>query len=200
MLALRFMSIRGATVLLLGVVVWVAMGCERSAPEGAAEAAGAGEGGTARVTAARARRTAQAGGVAAQDMVRAVSAGGAGAPVELRFALQGRPAAGQPLELDVALTAVTPVQRLRATFQGGEGFEVRAGHTLGPLEGPQVGEARTHRVTVVPRTDGIFNLSAVVLVEQASGELARTFAIPVIVGEGLAEDTEALERTAGKTP
>lgn len=124
-------------------------------------------------------------------MVRAVSAGGAGAPVELRFALQGRPTAGQPLEIEVAITAVTPVERLRATFQGGEAFEVQAGPALGPLQRPQVGQSATHRVTVVPRADGIFNLSAVVLVEQASGELARTFAIPVIVGEGLGEGAEA---------
>ncbi|MBK7250032.1 MAG: hypothetical protein IPI06_03845 [Gammaproteobacteria bacterium] len=168
-------------------VAWAALaavlalaGCgERAtdrAPAGKAAARGA--------AAARAARPATP--AADQDMVAAVAAGGGGGLVALRFRLAQRPVAGQPVDMDVMVTAVSPVNRIRVLFQGGDGFEIRAGQELGPIQRPEVGRGFVHRITLVPRRDGIFQVSAVALVEQASGEeLARTYSIPIIAGAGL---------------
>lgn len=119
-------------------------------------------------------------------MVAAVAAGAGGGPVDIRFRLDQRPAVGQPLNLDVMVTAISPVNSIRVVFQGGEGFEIRAGQQLGPVDHPEVGQGVEHRVTLMPRADGIFHVSAVALVEQATGqEVARTYSIPIIAGAGI---------------
>ena len=124
----------------------------------------------------------------ARDMVAAVPAGRPGGPVELRFAIAGRPEVGKPFDLDVLVMPTSPAGEIRVTFRGGDGLAIESGHEMPPVERPQVGAGIAHRLRVVPRADGIYSLTAVALVQQTSGEsLARTFSIPVIAGTGLAE-------------
>jgi len=121
-------------------------------------------------------------------MVSAVSAGKGGPPVEMKFELRGTPQAGQPMDVDIVVLPDAPaISRLYGQFKGGEGIDVVEGGELAAVDKPAQGTVIRHVVRVVPKEDGIFTLSAAVSVELADDSVTRTFTIPVIVGEGLAE-------------
>ncbi len=46
----------------------------------------------------------------------------------------------------------------------------------------QAGNVYRHELSVVPRDNGVYYVSAVVLLDTDTGSVARTFAIPVVVG------------------
>lgn len=153
-------------------------GCAR---EPGAEAAG----GSAK-PAAKSARKAPADDPVAQ-MVAAVPGSGGPGVIDMRFELSVRPVAGQPLDVSVAL--VPSAENLRSfsvVFQSNEAVEVRSGAQLALDEAPAVGTAYFHTVSVVPRRDGVAYLSAVVLVDQDGMSVARSFAIPLIVGDSFA--------------
>lgn len=52
-------------------------------------------------------------------------------------------------------------------------------------KGAEPGVPLTHRLTLVPARDGVFSISAVALIDTDRSSVTRTFAIPVIVGEGV---------------
>lgn len=121
-------------------------------------------------------------------MVAAVSAGKGGPPVELKFELRGAPQAGQPLDVDVAiLPDAQAISRLYGQFTGGEGVDLVDGGDLAAVEKPAQGAVIRHVVRVLPKKDGIFTFNAAVTVDLADDSVTRTFTIPVIVGEGLAD-------------
>jgi hypothetical protein len=68
-------------------------------------------------------------------------------------------------------------------FQSNEAVEVQSGSEMAVQSRPADGVAVSHIVTVVPRRDGVFYLGAVALVDGAGGSVARSFAIPIIVGD-----------------
>jgi len=124
------------------------------------------------------------------DMVTGVSQAKGGPPVGLKFELRELPQAGQPLDVDIAVVPDAPqIDRIYAKFQGGPGLDVLEGAELAPAEKPVAGTALRHVVRVLPKQDGIFTVSATVSVEFANDSITRTYSIPVIVGEGLPEQT-----------
>jgi len=151
------------------------VGCARDGTPGA-DAAAAG------TAAAGSRRGAKA---PVDAMVSAVSASGKpGAPVELKFDLGSRPELGKPLEVTVAVVPLGEgITQLRVVFQSNEAVEVQAGSEMAVQDRPAAGVPVSHTVTVVPRRDGVFYLGAVALVEGPGGSVARSFAIPIIVGD-----------------
>jgi len=136
-----------------------------------------------------------------QDMVAAVSPSKAGPPVELKFELRESPEAGQPLDVDIAILPDAPaINRVYAKFQGGEGLELVDGGDLEAVEKPAQGTVIRHVVRLIPKEEGIFTVSATVAVDLADDSVTRTFAIPVIVGSGLADltaKTEAVDAKSG---
>ena len=123
----------------------------------------------------------------AESMVAAVAAGKPGAPVDLRFEIAERPRAGSPVSIRIAVTSRgSDVDMLQVMFQSTEGIDVTGGGEMARIERPKDGETLTHDVTVVPQRDGVFYLSAVALIEGKAGSLARSFAIPLIVGDSVA--------------
>jgi hypothetical protein len=123
-----------------------------------------------------------------QDMVSAVSAGKGGPPVELKFELREAPKAGEALEIDVAVLPDAPaISRLSGQFTGGDGIDLVEGGDLVAVDKPSQGAVIRHLVRVLPKEDGIFTLNAAVTVDLADDSVTRTFTIPVIVGEGLAD-------------
>jgi len=133
---------------------------------------------------------------ALDGMVSAVSSSGKpGAPVELKFDIAAKPELGKPLDVTVAVVPRGDgISQLRVVFQSNEAVEVQSGSEMAVQDRPADGVAVSHTVTVVPRRDGVFYLGAVALVEGAGGSVARSFAIPIIVGDPV----EAERAIAGK--
>lgn len=129
--------------------------------------------------------TARASGVADDGMVSAVSASGKpGASVDLKFDLATKPELGKPLVVTVAVVPrAADIAQLRVVFQSNEAVEVQSGSEMPMQEKPADGVAVSHAVTVVPRREGVLYLGAVALVESGAGSVARSFAIPIIVGD-----------------
>jgi hypothetical protein len=157
--------------------VLAACGSSKNSPAATERAAGKANAGTA------GRSKGDAGPAA--DMVSAVSAGKPSAAVSLKFDIAQRPEVGKPVVINIALIPGSAFARMQVIFRPSDGLDVQAGGTMEDSENPAVGVPLTHTVTVVPRSDGIFYLSAVVLAESEEGETSRTFAIPLIAGSGL---------------
>lgn len=157
--------------------VLAACGSSKNSSAGAERAAGKANAGTAGQS--------KSGANPAADMVSAVSAGKPSAAVSLKFDIAQRPEVGKPVDIRIALIPGSTFARVQVIFRPSDGLDVQAGGTLEDSENPAVGVPLTHTVTVVPRSDGIFYLSAVVLTESEAGETSRTFAIPLIAGSGL---------------
>ncbi|MGE0581047.1 MAG: hypothetical protein AB7P31_02745 [Steroidobacteraceae bacterium] len=119
------------------------------------------------------------------DMVSAVSGSKGGSAVDLKFALASRPEPGRPLDIDIALVPSDAAATIRVIVQNIDGIAITAGQEVTIPRGSEPGVPIVHRVTVVPERDGIFSLSAVALIDTDRTSLTRTFAIPIIVGQGV---------------
>jgi hypothetical protein len=106
-----------------------------------------------------------------------------GAPVELKFDLQDRPVAGAPVAIEIALLPLKETPFLRATFIATDGLAVQKSPTAAEYRDAKAGAVYRHTLTVIPREDGAYYVSAIVLMDMENGAEARTFSIPVIVGE-----------------
>lgn len=133
-------------------------------------------------------------------MVSAVSSGKPGAAVDLKFDIATRPRVGEPLQVNIAVTTrAADIDKLQVIFQSTEGIQVMDGVQLPTQEKPADGQTFSHVVTVVPQKDGVYYLSAVALVESggdAGSSVARTFAIPIIVGDVVAAEAALDKATA----
>ena len=122
---------------------------------------------------------------AASEMVTAVSTTRGPGVVELKFALAKAPKVGEPVEIEFSLLPSIPLERLFARFQAGEGLQLVSGGETEHLENAPMGVAVGHKVTVLPQSDGIFYVTAVVLADSDKDSVARTFTVPLIAGQGL---------------
>lgn len=153
------------------------------------------------------RKSATSADVVDATMVSAVSSGKPGAAVDLKFDIATRPRVGEPLQVTVAVTTrAADIDKLQVIFQSTDGIQVTDGVQLPTQERPADGQTFSHVVTVLPQKDGVFYLSAVALVESggdAGSSVARTFAIPIIVGDIVAAEAalqQAAEDTATSGP
>jgi hypothetical protein len=119
------------------------------------------------------------------DMVSAVSGSKGSASVDLKFALGSRPEPGRPLDIEIAVIPSDAAATIRLIVQNSDGLAITAGQEMIIPRGSEPGVPLAHRVTIVPARDGVFSLSAVALIDTDKSSLTRTFAIPVIVGEGV---------------
>lgn len=115
------------------------------------------------------------------DMVAAVSQGGSGTPIAMRFRLASRPVVGSPVRIDVALipAADAEVSHIHATFVPGDGLQLGSDRSV-DITDPTPGQAVEQEVTVTPQQPGVLSLSATVLVEMDTGSIARTYTVPLI--------------------
>jgi len=132
------------------------------------------------------------------DMVTAVTPAIEGPPAEIKFELRQQPRAGQMLDVDIAVVADAPqIDRIYAKFQGSPGLDLVEGAELASVAKPAAGTVIRHVVRVLPKEDGIFTVSATVSVDLANDSITRSYSIPVIVGDGLPEQTAQTEVAAG---
>lgn len=166
---------RLAMLVLLAVpTLYGCSGADRSAADG--QGAADGKSGDAAAKAAAAK---------SDGMVAAVSATGKpGASVDLKFDIATKPELNQPLQVSVAVVPrAADIAQLRVVFQSNESVEVQSGSEMPVQERPADGVPVPHSVTVVPRREGVLYVGAVALVESGAGSVARSFAIPIIVGD-----------------
>jgi hypothetical protein len=131
---------------------------------------------------------AAAGAESIGEMVAGVSASKPGPPVELRFALPTRPEVGQVMDVDVAVIPRAPIpDSVSVSFQVADGLDILDGSQLERVDKLVDGTPIRHVVKVLPKRDGIFALTAVVSYISANQDASRIYSIPVIAGEGLAE-------------
>jgi hypothetical protein len=121
------------------------------------------------------------------DMVAAFNANGQAGLVDLRFKLLSRPAVGKPVDVEFELVPAVELERLFARFQAADGLQIVAGAESEHFDRPVKGAPVKHKLTVTAGSDGIFYLTAVVLADSESESIARTFFVPLIAGQGLAE-------------
>ena len=57
-----------------------------------------------------------------------------------------------------------------------------AATTPSKYEHVQSGSVYRHQAIVVPKEEGVFSLSAIVMVQTDAGDVTRAFSIPVVVG------------------
>ncbi len=138
--------------------------------------------------------------LALANMVSAVSSGKPTENLKLKFELRSRPIVAQPVDIDLALITGQDLDRIYATFQASDGLEITAGGKTDEVDRPPVGVPIRHTVTVVPRREGIFSVSAVVLSDSSNESVTRTFAIPVIAGSGVPAPDMAAAPVAASAP
>jgi hypothetical protein len=154
-----------------------------SSSAGAARAAAKAGGASAAATS----RPGAADPSAADETVSAVAAGRSNNAFHLRFDVRSHPGAGEPVDIDVVLTPMSEFDRVQVMFRGNEGIEIRSGAQMPPVEKPEIDVPLHHTLTVVPKSEGIYSISAVVLSDSSEGSVSRAYAIPLIAGAGLPE-------------
>lgn len=132
------------------------------------------------------------------DMVSAVSGSKGSVAVDLKFALLSRPEPGRPLDIDLAIIPTDAAATIRVIVQNTDGISITGGQEVTIPKGAEPGVPFNHRVTIVPARDGVFSLSAVALIDTDRSSVTRTFAIPVIVGEGVTPGELAPDATTAK--
>jgi hypothetical protein len=137
--------------------------------------------GASSVSGAPARKPA----AADSEMVAAVSPSRTDAMVDMRFVIAKRPKVGEPVDVEVALTPSVQLERLFARFQAVEGLQIVSGGQTEQLENAPRGVAVGHKLTILPKQDGIFYITAVVVADSEKESVSRTFHIPLVAGEGL---------------
>lgn len=121
------------------------------------------------------------------DMVTAFSATRGPGLVDLKFKLTKRPAVGEPVEIELALTPTVALERLFARFQAADGLQIVSGAETEQFDRPAAGVPVKHKMTVTAKTDGIFYVTAVVLADSDKESVARSYSFPLIAGQGLME-------------
>lgn len=137
------------------------------------------------------------------DMVAAVSGAKQPGPAELRFEIANKPEVGKPVEIHLELIPNSGVERMLATFTAGEGLELKTGNATPTYAQPEAGKSIEHTVTVVPKANGIFYVTATVQTDTETESMARIFTIPLIAGEGLsavAQPAEPAKQSMASAP
>ena len=132
-------------------------------------------------TAARANTDATPNDSVDADMVSAVSAGGSGPPIGLKFRLEAPPVVGASAQLVLALmpTPGLEISHIHASLEPEEGLQLQSPRTI-DIDNPQDGVTLARDVTIVPQHEGVLSLTTVVTVDYEKTSISRTYVIPLI--------------------
>lgn len=115
-------------------------------------------------------------------MARAVSPGKPGAAVDLKYEFGTKPEVGTPAEVTLAIVPSAPAERMDIKITGMEGLTL-AGELDKSVPSPKRGELYEHRFSLLPNQAGMYYASVTVTTETAGSQMARTFSIPLAVGD-----------------
>jgi len=121
------------------------------------------------------------------EMVSAVPAGRSSSGFRFKFGVRSHPGVGEPVDIDILLTPTSVFDRVQVVFRANDGLEIRSGAQIAPIEKPEIDVPLQHTLTVVPKREGIFSVTAIVLSDSSDGAVSRAYAIPLIAGDGLPE-------------
>ena len=119
-------------------------------------------------------------------MARAVGDDKPGAAVSIKYDLSIRPQVGVPLDVKVAFLPSVGVDALDAVFTGMDGISL-SGNLNASFEGVKSGQIYEHGFTVTPERNGVFYVTVNASTRFGGSSMARTFAIPFVVGEQAAQ-------------
>lgn len=121
---------------------------------------------------------------------RAVGDGKPGAAVNIRYEFAGKPAAGTPTELDVALIPSVGVDSMEATLAGMDGITL-AGDLKVTFNAVEAGKPYRHKISVLPDRTGVFYVTVSVSTQIAGSSVGRSFSIPFVVGQPVVQQKAA---------
>jgi hypothetical protein len=114
-------------------------------------------------------------------MANAVATGKTSAPVDLKYDVLAKPEVGQPFEIELAFLPRLATDTLEVEVTGIPGLVVVSGGKA-RFDGVAAGSRHVARVTVQADTAGIYYVNVVArMITQVQTE-ARTFSVPVVVG------------------
>ncbi len=127
--------------------------------------------------------------VLARSLVGAVTTtkpGSSPIPVQVKFALRGRPDVAQPVDIDLSiLPTASNLDRIFGQVEGEEGLELVGSGELEPAEKPVENTPIERTIKVLPKHNGIYLLTATVSVDVGGQISTQTYTIPVIAGTGI---------------
>jgi hypothetical protein len=115
-----------------------------------------------------------------------VKPGSSPIPVQVKFALLGRPDVAQPVDIDLAIVpTASNLDRISGKVEGEEGLELVGSGELEPADKPVENTPIERTIKVLPKKDGIYLLTAVVSVDMGGQISTQSYSIPVIAGTGI---------------
>ena len=129
------------------------------------------------------------------SFAKAVGDGKPGAAVSIRYEFSGKPTIGTPTELDVAVIPSAGVDSLEAKMSGMDGITL-AGPQTASFTSVEAGKPYRHKLSVLPDRTGVFYVTVSVNTQIAGSTLNRTFSIPFVVGQPVAQQKPAPARDA----
>ena len=121
------------------------------------------------------------------NMTSAVNLSKSTGPVEVKFEVLTKPQPGQPLDIDLALIPNDAILRLMMKVDADRGLELVKGSDPLAVERPGVGVPIRRTLTVVPKADGIYVLTATVTTTVEGDSKTLSYAVPLIAGGGVPE-------------
>jgi hypothetical protein len=126
-------------------------------------------------------------------------------PVQVKFALHEHPQPGQPADMDLALIATSgTLDSIVGKVHGEEGLTVVSGDEIPETQKPVEGVPITHTLQVLPKQDGIYELTVDVSVEAGGILSTQAYTIPLLAGKGMPDlpttGTVTTPVAAGKPP
>ena len=116
--------------------------------------------------------------------------------VRVKYDLNRKPQAGQPLEIDVAVIFDTDSKGAVMSFAGMAGLRI-SDQSDRAIPALKAGQSDQQKLTVTPIENGIYYVSASVKTDSSSGATAHTFWIPMVVSAAAAPPSATLTGGAG---
>jgi hypothetical protein len=114
-------------------------------------------------------------------LANAVPTGKTAAPVDLKYDVLAKPQVGQPFEIELALSPRLAADALEIEVTGIPGLAIVSGG-VAKFEGVSSGDRHVARVLVRADAAGIYYANVVARMITQSRSEARTFSVPVVVG------------------
>jgi hypothetical protein len=137
---------------------------------------------------------------AGAQMVAAVAAGKSATALGVHFSLGTTPKVGTALPVDIAVITHEEFTSLRVHFESQDGLTLVSGEDFPPRLEVKAESTLPHQLVLMPASDGVYMVTAVVDTEGKEGLMSRIFFIPIIVAPAAAPPQPNSTPAAGEPP